>query len=160
MVSDETDVLLVGAEPRDARVVSCGLSREGVSCELAVDLRSVIDRLTAASDDETGETLPSLIAIDLSTAPDDGLTVLKAVRSSPLLRPLPTVALVNETVPPDEAAARVRGAYDHGVNGHVSEPPDVEAYAAAIREMAAFWFSCVSLPPESLYTDTASIQYD
>lgn len=153
-------VLLVGAKPRDARIVSCGLGREDISVDVAADIRAVIDRLTAVSEAETDAALPSLVALDFTTDPDDSLTVLNAIRSSPRLKMLPAVALVSHTVADDEARERIQQAYRHGVNGHVAELDDTESYADAIQEMAAFWFDQVALPPKSLYFDGPSVQYD
>ena len=151
-------VLLVGATPRDSRIVSCELKREGISVDVASDVRTAIDCLTTGS--EVKAALPSLVVLDLTTNPADSLTVLKAIRASPRLGTLPTVALVNHTVSAKESRERVRQAYEYGVNGHVSGTDDIEAYADAIRAMTAFWFDKVSLPPKSLYFDGPSIEYD
>ena len=151
-------VLLVGATPHDARVVSCGLKREDVSVDVAADVRTAIDRLAAGSDAEAA--LPALVVLDLTTNPADSLTVLKAIRASPRLGTLPTVALVNHTVPTDETRKRVRRAYECGVNGHVAGADDIKGYADAIQAMTTFWFDRVSVPPKSLYLDRPSIQYD
>ena len=150
--------LLVGVSPRDARVVSCGFEREDVAVDIARDVRAVIDRLTTVSEGDC--TLPGLVALDFTTDPDDSQTVLNAIRASPRLRTLPTVALVNDTVATDEARERIQRAYEHGVNGHVFAPDGVDAYADAIQRMAAFWFGTVSLPPQSLYSDRTSVGYD
>jgi len=158
--ADCAAVLLVGAKPCDARVVSCGLSREDISVDVAADVREVIDRLTEVSEVEANAALPRLVALDFTTEPDDSLTVLKAIRASPRLKLLPAVALVSHTVADDEARERVQRAYQHGVNGHVSGLDDTESYADAIQEMATFWFDQVALPPKSLYFDGASLRYD
>ncbi|EMA08934.1 response regulator [Haloarcula marismortui] len=157
---NHASVLLVGATPMDARVISCGLKREDISMDIAADIRTVIDRLTTMCEDETTVASSCLVAIDFTTAPADGLTVLNAIRASPRLQTLPAIALVNHTVAPDEAKERIQSAYEHGVNGHISGASDIETYADAIQEFAAFWFSQVSLPPQSLYSDSATISYD
>jgi len=126
--------------------------------DVAADVRTAIDRLTAGSDAEAA--LPSLVVLDLTTNPTESLTVLKAIRASPRLGTLPTVALVNHTVSPKEARKRVRQAYECGVNGHVAGEDDIKGYADAIQAMTAFWFDRVSVPPKSLYLDSPSIQYD
>ena len=151
-------MLLVGATPRDARVVSCGLEREDVSVDVAADVRTAIDRLTAGSDAEAA--LPTLVVLDLTTNPADSLTVLKAIRASPRLGTLPTVALVSHTVSADEARRRVRRAYECGVNGHVAGADDIKGYADDIQAMTTFWFDRVSVPPKSLYLDKPSVQYE
>lgn len=151
-------VLLVGASPRDARVVSCGFEREGVSVDVATDVREVIGRLTALSADDAA--LPALVALDFTTDPDDSRTVLNAIRASPRLRTLPTVALINQTVATEVAGERLQRAYADGVNGHVFSPDGVEAYADAVQRMAAFWFGHVSSPPKSLYFDGAWVGHD
>lgn len=156
---DESDVLFVGAVPRDARVVSCGLEREDISMDIAADIRTAIDRLTRASEERTDVNLPRLMIVDLTEEPDDGLTVLKAIMESPRLRTLPTIAIVDDTAPDGDVRTRVQNAYKHGVNGHISKPDSTEAYADTVQQMASFWFSRASLPPKSLYSDSASVQY-
>lgn len=155
---DRASALLVGTSARDARLLSCGFEREGVSVDVAPDVRTAIDRLAAVSRAEAA--LPGLVVLDFTADPADSLTVLKAVRASPRLGTLPTVALVNHTVTDAEAEERVQSAYECGVNGHVFGPDDIEAYVDASQEMAAFWFDTVSLPPKSLYFDGTSIEYE
>ena len=159
-VDDCSSVLLVGAAPRDARIAACGLEREGVSMDGAADVRAAIDRLARGSEDQTNVDLPDLLAIDLTTTPQEGLTVLGAIRASPRLHALPVVAIVEQTPPASELRTRVREACERGVNGYVAKPDDVEAYAAAVQQMATFWFGRVSPPPESLYSASTSTQYD
>lgn len=157
---DSPTVLLVNANPRDARVVACGLKREDASMDVATDVRSAIDRLTIASEAGTEADLPALVILNLTTDPDAGLTVLTAIRASPRLRTLPTIVLVEETGPVTAAPDCVRTAYEQGVNGHIPKPADVERFADAIQQMATVWFSRIALPPESLYSDSPSVQYD
>lgn len=154
------NVLLVGATPRDARVVNCGLAREDVSMDIAEDVRAAIDRLTLASKERTKVALPDLIALDLTTAPSEGLTVLRALQASPRLWTLPTVALVEQASSADDPQDCVQEAYECGVNGHVSKSDNAEEFADAVQQMAAFWFGRVSFPPESLYSGSTSIDHD
>ncbi len=109
-------------------------------------------------EDETTVASSCLVAIDFTTAPADGLAALNAIRAAPDGRRLRYCAC--DTVAPDEAKERIQSAYEHGVNGHISGASDIETYADAIQEFAAFWFSQVSLPPQSLYSDSATISYD
>lgn len=157
---DSPTVLLVGTNPRDARVVACGLEREDASMDVASDVRSAIDRLTTASEAGTEADLPALVILDLTTDPDAGLTVLTAIRASPRLRTLPTIVLVEETGPVTAAPDCVRTAYEQGVNGHIPKPADVEQFADAVQEMATVWFSRIALPPEVLCSDSTSVSYD
>ena len=152
---DGGTVLIVGPDPRDVRAVSCGLAREDISLDIAANVRPAIGRVTLAS--ESAAPLPDLVALDLTTEPSKGLTVLDASKSSPRLHALPTIALVDPTAPADGEQNLVRDAYRCGVNGHLPRPDDAEAYADEIRRLAAFWFGRVVLPPESLYTDSPSI---
>jgi CheY-like chemotaxis protein len=156
--SDCATVLLVGASPRDARVVSCGLKREDIAVEIAADVRDAIDRLTAVSEDDAS--LPGLVALDFTRQPADSQTILTAIRASPRLRTLRTVALVSDTVPTDDARERIQRAYEHGVDGHVFSPGGVEEYADAVQRMAVVWFNHASLPPQSLYSDAPIVNYD
>lgn len=154
---NDRTVLLVGATPRDSRIVTCGLEREGISVVVAADVRTAINRLTVASENRTTVDLPDLLAVDLTTTPEEGLTVLGAIRASPCLCTLPAVAIVEEALPAAELRTRIQRAYNRGVNGCISKPDNPEAYADTLQQMAEFWFSRVSLPPESLYSASTSV---
>lgn len=157
---DRPKVLLVGATPRDARIVSCGLERESISMTVAADVRAAIARLTRASDGRSTVDFPDLVVLDLTTTPSEGLTVLSAVQTSPRLQTLPTIAIVEQTPPAPDLRARLQAVHREGVNGYVSKAESAGAYADAVERMAAFWFGRVSSPPESLYSTSTSRQYD
>jgi CheY-like chemotaxis protein len=152
---DWADVLLVEADPADARLISCGFQRQSVTTDVAPDGRTAIERLSTASDERTDDRLPRLIVLDLAIGPLDAETILHAVKSSPRLGLVPVVTLSDSdehTAATDTDAER---AYDLGANAHFSKPDDVERYVDGIERLAAFWFEWATFPPELLSVDGA-----
>jgi CheY-like chemotaxis protein len=150
---ERTDVLLVAADPRDARLVSCGFQRQSVSHAVVPDGRAAIECLTAGSTSGTDDSLPRLVVLDLAVESVDAETVLHAVKSSPRLGMVPVVVLGDDDESDTAASMDVERAYDLGANAHVTKPDDVERYVEDIERLATFWFEWATFPPESLFAD-------
>lgn len=150
---DETDVLLVAGDPRDARLISCGLQRQGVSIEVAPDGRTAIERLSTGSADGMADPLPQLVVLDLAVGSVDAETLLHAVRSSPLLGSVPVVVLSDTGESATNTGIDVETAYDLGANAHFEKSDDIEQYVDGIERLATFWFEWAAFPPEPLYID-------
>jgi CheY-like chemotaxis protein len=144
--SESPDVLLVEADPKDARLVHCGLQRKSVSAAVVPDGRAAIDRLTAGSDTDTDTELPALVILDLNVSNVDGTTVLDAIKSSPRLETIPVIVL-------SDADEDIGVANDLGANAHLTKPADENACVALVESLAEFWFAGVRFPPEPLYVD-------
>ena len=148
---DRADVLLVAADPADARLISCGFQRRAVMTDVVPDGRTAIERLSAASDERTDEQPPRLIVLDLGIEPVGAETILHAVKASPRLGPVPVIVLRDS----DETttAIDVDQAYELGANAHFSRPDDTERYVDGVERLATFWFEWATLPPEPLYAE-------
>lgn len=146
-------VLLVAGAAADERALAEGFADRPVSTTVLTDGREAIAHLTAASEERTDGRLPDLVVLDLGVESPDGLTILDAIKSSPVLGTVPVVVLTAEP----EA---VGSAYELGANAHVSKPSDQTAYAAAAESAASFWCDWAQLPPERLCTDRSLSSYD
>jgi CheY-like chemotaxis protein len=85
--------------------------------------------------------LPALILLDLKMPKVDGLEVLEAVKSDPVLKAIPVVILTSSR----EEADLVRS-YDLGVNAYVVKPVAFESFMDAVKSLGQFW-ALVNEPP-------------
>lgn len=83
-----------------------------------------------------------LVLLDLNMPRLDGRSVLAAIVADEALRRLPVVVLT--TSASDADLARM---YELRCSGYVVKPLDVERFYEALREICAYWFSTVRLPP-------------
>src|ERR1700704_6357211 len=85
---------------------------------------------------------PGLILLDLNMPRKDGRTVLKEIKSDPILRQIPVVVLT--TSKSDEDIYR---SYDLGVNSYIVKPVTFEALVDILQTLEKYWFQIVELPP-------------
>jgi len=72
----------------------------------------------------------------------DGLEVLKQVKSHPLTRMIPVVALTSSKEQRD-----VVESYHLGVNSYIVKPVNFEGFAAAVAELGLYWL-LLNQPPK------------
>lgn len=85
---------------------------------------------------------PGLILLDLNMPRMDGRTVLKEIKSDPLLRTIPVVVLTTSKADED-----VYRSYDLGVNSYIVKPVTFEALVDILQTLEKYWFEIVELPP-------------
>ncbi|MEL6923593.1 MAG: response regulator [Bacteroidota bacterium] len=85
--------------------------------------------------------LPHLILLDLNMPRKDGREVLTEIRSNPLLKSIPVVALTTSSAPED-----IRKMYTLGVNSYITKPVTFDELVAAMRSLKQYWYDVVSLP--------------
>jgi CheY-like chemotaxis protein len=86
--------------------------------------------------------LPVLILLDLKMPKVDGLEVLRAVKSDPVLKAIPVVILTSSREEQD-----VVKSYQLGVNAYVVKPVGFPEFVAAIKQIGAFWTVHNEPPP-------------
>lgn len=77
---------------------------------------------------------PMVVLLDLHLPKIDGLEVLRRIRSDERTRHLPVVVLSSS----DEENDRIRS-YHLGANSYVCKPVEFAAFAAAVKELGAYW---------------------
>jgi CheY-like chemotaxis protein len=85
---------------------------------------------------------PVLMLLDLKMPKVDGMEVLRQVKSSPVLRTIPTVVLTSSR----EEQDLVRS-YDLGVNAYVVKPVDFQDFVGAVKLLGGFWAVLNESPP-------------
>ncbi|WP_293007681.1 response regulator [Nitrosomonas sp.] len=90
---------------------------------------------------ESGETLPAVILLDLNMPRVDGLTVLRTLKSHPLLRRIPVVVLTTSKEDCD-----VQVAYDLGVNSYIVKPVGFDNFMDVAQQIELYWCVINELP--------------
>lgn len=86
---------------------------------------------------ESGETKPAVILLDLNMPKVDGLTVLRELKSRPLLQRIPVVILTTSREDRD-----INTAYDLGANSYIVKPVEFEKFMDVAEQLQLYW--CVT----------------
>jgi hypothetical protein len=90
---------------------------------------------------ESGDTLPVVILLDLNMPRVDGLTVLRTLKSHPLLRRIPVVVLTTSKEDRD-----IQVAYDLGVNSYIVKPVGFDNFMDVAQQIELYWCVINELP--------------
>jgi CheY-like chemotaxis protein len=77
---------------------------------------------------------PHMILLDLRLPRIDGLEVLKAIKESTVLRPIPVIVLTTSDADND-----VLQAYLHYANSYVVKPVGYDQLVKLMRDLGSFW---------------------
>jgi hypothetical protein len=86
---------------------------------------------------ESGETKPAVILLDLNMPKVDGLTVLRELKSRPLLQRIPVVILTTSREDRD-----INTAYDLGAKSYIVKPVEFEKFMDVAEQLQLYW--CVT----------------
>lgn len=87
---------------------------------------------------------PDVVMLDLNLPRKNGQEVLAEVKADPGLRSIPIVVLTTSRAEED-----VVKAYGLHANCYVVKPLDFAAFVEVVHSIRHFWFSVVTLPPET-----------
>ena len=124
------DALLEGRSPSDLRFATDG-----------EDLLDYLHR-RGAHLDPIGAPEPALIVLDLHLPRLGGLEAVRTIKSDPVLRRIPVVALTDDADP-----ETVTLAYDAGVNTYLAKPVTFLALVKLMKVFTAYWLDTAVLPP-------------
>jgi CheY-like chemotaxis protein len=85
---------------------------------------------------------PDLILLDLNLPRKDGRSVLREIKTDPVLCQIPVIVLTSS-----DAEEDVRDAYQLHANCYIAKPVDFEQLLKVIRLLKEFWLTAVTLPP-------------
>jgi CheY-like chemotaxis protein len=88
------------------------------------------------------EQQPVLILLDLKMPKVDGLEVLRQVKSDPLLKSVPIVALTSSREEQD-----ILEGYRLGINAYVVKPVGFEKFVEVVKQLGLFWLLINEPPP-------------
>ena len=78
--------------------------------------------------------LPVVLLLDIKMPRLNGLEVLRRIKADPQFKKLPVVMFTSSREEPDLAEC-----YELGVNAYVVKPVDFPQFAAAVKQVGAFW---------------------
>lgn len=136
-------MLLVEDNPRDVRLVREALSEHAIKCELhtASDGEQAL-RMLRREGEHAGLPVPDLVLLDINLPIVNGIEVLEAVKSDPLLRTIPVLILSTSSADSD-----VMRCYGLHANSYLVKPPDFDDFSRMIGEVQSFWFQTAMPPP-------------
>lgn len=134
---DLRTVLLVEDNPADAEMTIDAL-REANLLNPVVHVEDGVEALdylqSRGAFEGRGDSLPTVVLLDIKMPRMDGLEVLRHLRSQPHLRRLPVVMLSSSREESDLIAS-----WDLGVNAYVVKPVDVRQFFEAVQRIGQFW---------------------
>jgi two-component system, chemotaxis family, response regulator Rcp1 len=139
------DILLVEDSQTDALIA-----------EEALELSKMINRLFIAEDgvealdflhkrgNHADKPRPGLILLDLNLPKKNGIEVLNDIKSDSSLKTIPVVVLTTSKAEED-----IVKSYSLYANCYITKPLDFSKFTEVVLSIREFWFSIVTLPPES-----------
>ena len=140
-------ILLVEDNPHDLELTLVALARSQLANEVVVvrDGAEAIDYLLRRGEfAERAEGNPAVTLLDLKLPKVDGLEVLREIRETPDLKPLPVVMLTSSR----EEQDLIRS-YALNVNAYVVKPVEFKEFVRAISDLGIFWAVLNEPPPGS-----------
>jgi CheY-like chemotaxis protein len=87
---------------------------------------------------------PDLILLDLRMPLKDGRETIGELKTDPIWRAVPVIALTTST-----ASADIEACYRLGVNSYITKPATFQAWVNVFETVATYWFDIVKLPPKN-----------
>lgn len=126
-------ILLIEDNPLDVDLTLRAFKRCGLANPVLV-ARDGEEALAWIPRWEAGELLPVVILLDLRLPKIDGLTVLQAFKTHPVLRRIPVVVLTTSKEDCD-----IQVAYDQGANSYIVKPVDFDNFMNMARQIELYW---------------------
>ncbi|MSN26806.1 MAG: response regulator [Geobacter sp.] len=145
MVTEIKKILLVEDNPNDAEMTMDALAETNLGNEVVwlKDGQQALDYLHCTGEHAGRNPVnPGLILLDLKMPKVDGLQVLKVLKATPALQPIPVVILTSSREEID-----LLESYKNGVNGYVVKPVEFGAFMEAIKALGIYW-AIINLPPK------------
>jgi CheY-like chemotaxis protein len=138
-------ILLAEDNPRDVELTLAALADHHLAntVDVARDGVEALDYLYCrgkCAERPPGQ--PTVLLLDIKMPRLNGLEVLRQLKTDPQFKRLPVVMFTSSREEPDLARC-----YELGVNAYVVKPLDFAEFAAAIKQVGAFWAILNELPP-------------
>jgi CheY-like chemotaxis protein len=136
------EILLVEDNPGDVRL-TVEVFKEA---RIRNNLRVVMDGIEAMAflrqEGKYAQVIrPDIILLDLNLPKKDGREVLAEIKSDPILRRIPVVALTTSKAEED-----ILKSYDLHVNCYIVKPVDFDQFMGVVTSIEDFWLTIVKLP--------------
>jgi two-component system, response regulator len=125
-MGDKKFVLIVDDDPSDALLTKRVLTKlsHNIKVEIACSGEEALGRL------RTGETLPTLILLDLKMPGMSGLDMLRKARADEQLREIPVVVVSSSSLEADEKAS-----YAAGADGFLHKKFDLDEFTHGMKSL-------------------------
>ena len=77
---------------------------------------------------------PGIVLLDIKMPKVNGIEVLEKIKSDPRTQQIPVVVLTSSNESPD-----IKKCYDLGANSYIVKPVHFDDFAAAIKNVGAYW---------------------
>ena len=84
---------------------------------------------------------PGIVLLDLNLPGTDGREVLGQIKQDDILKSIPVVVFTTSSNPMD-----IDACYQHGVNGYIIKPININELRKAIQVFIDYWFEVSTLP--------------
>ena len=102
----------------------------------------LLQQASLNQDGGTGtDSLPDLIVTDLNLPGISGVELIRALKRDHRFRRIPCIVLSSS-----QAVQDIVAAYDAHASGYLTKPDSMEAYAAMIESLTAYWFTLMQVP--------------
>ena len=144
--ANETEILLVEDNPRDAELALISLSERNLANKV-VHVRDGAQALaflfcTGVYAGRDPNSHPKVVLLDLKLPKVDGLEVLRAIKTNPRTKHIPVVVMTSSQEQRD-----VVDSYQLGVNSYIVKPVDFDNFSAAVAELGCYWLLLNRIPP-------------
>ncbi len=147
MATDEVEILLVEDNPEDVELTLHALRHSNLANQIHVarDGEEALDFVfcRGAFNARSFDRPPKVILLDLKLPKEDGIEVLRQVKSDPRTKPIPVVALTSSKEDRDLVQS-----YDLGVNSYIQKPVDFSQFREIVKQLGLYWL-LVNLPSPS-----------
>lgn len=144
-MTEETAILLVEDNPNDIELTLHAFEKHRLANNITVvrDGAEALDYLFRRGEfaERGAESNPKLILLDIKMPKIDGLEVLSKIKSDPVTRLIPVVALSSSRDEQDVATA-----YALGANSYISKPVDFDSFIEIVGQLGLYWL-VINAPP-------------
>jgi len=143
----DKNILLVEDNDQDEKLILRALRKVNLAnqVDVARDGQQALDYLFAEGEfaGRAGQSLPTVVLLDINLPRISGLDVLKRLRADPRTHLLPVVVLTSS----DEEQDRL-SSYEDGANSFVRKPLDFGEFAETVARMGVYWLA-TNIPPKN-----------
>jgi CheY-like chemotaxis protein len=144
-MSELQTILLAEDNPKDVELILEALEEHNLANHVSV-VRDGVDAMAYLrcegefKNRKPGS--PAVVLLDIKMPRMDGIEVLQAIRSDPVLKIIPVVMLTSSREEPD-----LKRSYELGANAYVVKPVDFQDFIDAVKQVGVFWAVVNERPP-------------
>ena len=127
------NIVLIEDDLDESAFIRRAASRHPVQCSFT-EFATIREALDYFAGDSAAET--DLVVLDMKVKRRSGGALARELKSSPLLKAIPIVALSNSSAREDQHEA-----WEAGCDGYFCKPGTSEGYAFVMKSIMDYWFS-------------------